>query len=553
MTLAYAFRPPLSALTALAALIPALALAAPPDAGTLLESLKPAPPLPSRSAGALPEEAGRPALQLDARFKISVQGIRISGAHALGEADLQPLVADAIGQELSLAELQALAERITRRYRAAGYLLARAYLPAQEIKDGQIEIAVLEGRLGKLTLDNRSRLADADVAGYLASLKENAAVEGGALERDLLLLNDLPGSEVRSTLKPGASVGLTDLDVRVGAKSRYSGGVELDNFGNRYTGSTRLGGSFTVADLVGGDTLSVRALAANGMNYGRLAYQLPVNHHGTQAGAAYSEMHYRLGGDFADLHAHGTAGIASLYLLHPFLRSRAANVNGQASYEHKRLDDRVDATATQTGKRLDVWTLGLSGDRLDGLGGGGQNFGSLAYVGGRLHLDADSAALDAGGHRTAGAYDKITFNVSRLQGLFDRLSLYANVQGQQAGKNLDSSEKMTLGGPQAVRAYPQGEAPADDAWLASLELRYAPAANWQVSLFHDAAEGRLNHRPLSADAHNHRSLSGSGLGLVYAQPGDFSVQMTIAWREGRQPTADQDRNPRAWIQFAKRF
>ncbi len=530
------------------------ARAAPPDAGSLLEGIRPAPGLPARGTGALPEDAVRPALKLDAGVRIAVRRIRVSGARAFTEAELQALVADALGKELTLAELDGLAWRITRHYRDAGYLLARAYLPAQEIADGVVEIAVLEGRLGKLRIENHSPLADERIARRLEALKEGEAVEGAVLERSLLLLGDLPGVDVKSTLRPGVSVGTTDLDVRLAARAPHAGSLELDNHGNPYTGEWRLGGSFTAANLAGiGDSLALRALAAEGMRYGRLAWQLPLNDAGTQAGAAYSGMRYELGKDFATLKAHGTAGIGSLYLLHPVLRSRAANVNAQLNYDDKRLADDTDATATRSTRKTGVWTLGLSGDRADSLGGGGLFQWSLAWSAGRLDLDPANRALDALGHRTQGGYDKLALNLSRQQRLTDALTLSAKVQAQRAGKNLDSSEKTALGGPQAVRAYPQGEAPADDAWLASLELAWRFAPDWQASLFHDAAAGRLNHRPLAADTDNTRRLSGTGLGLAWQRPGDFAVQLGIAWRNGPAPASAADRRPRAWLQAVKRF
>jgi len=392
------------------------------------------------------------------------------------------------------------------------------------------------------------------VATRLADIKENKVLEGAVLERDLLLLNDLPGIEVKSTLKPGVSVGTTDLDIQLGAKTPYAGSVELDNYGNRYTGDLRLGGSFSAGNLAGlNDSLALRALSSNGMDYGRLAWQVPVGNAGTQLGAAYSDMNYRLGHDFASLRAHGTAAITSLYALHAFQRSRAANINGQLNYDNKRLADAVDATATRTAKTLDVWTLGLSGDRIDGLGGGGLTNWSAAYSAGYLEFDAASKALDAAGHRSAGNYDKLALGFSRLQALAYGLNLYASLQAQLAGKNLDSAEKMSLGGAQAVRAYPQGEAPADDAWLANLELRYGFSPDWQASAFYDVAEGRLNHSPIVADSNNLRHISGAGLGLTYGAPGDLSMQMGVAWRTNAKPTSDIDRNPRVWVQAIKRF
>lgn len=525
-----------------------------PSTGTLLETVRPVLLLPPRDGAALPEAPVRPALILDASVKIAVKSIRIGGGKTFGEAELQTLVAHAVGQELTLADLAAVAQRITRHYRDAGYLLARAYLPTQDIKDGVVEIAVLEGRLGKLRIENGSSLANATVVARLADIKENQALEGAALERELLLLNDLPGVEVRSTLKPGASVGTTDLDIQLTDRSPYSGSLELDNFGNRYTGDMRLGGSLAVGNLFGlADTLAMRALTAEGMDYSRIAWQAPVGHAGTQLGAAYSDMRYRLGRDFAGLKAHGTATIVSLYALHPFQRGRAANLNGQINHDSKRLNDAIDFTATITAKMLDVWTVGISGNRVDGLLGGGLSNLSVAYTAGHLKLDPASQVLDAAGHRTAGNYDKLILSLARLQALANGINLYASFQAQQAGKNLDTAEKMTLGGAQAVRAYPQGEAPADDAWLASLELRYAFRPNWQASLFHDVAEGRLNYRPIAADTNNHRRIGGYGLGLGYSQPGELSVQLGVSWRSNIQPTSDVDRSPRTWVQLVQRF
>ena len=529
------------------------AQATPPDAGTLLQEMRPAPVLPRESTGVLPETPERRSPPLDAAVRFVVRGFHVRGAEAFPEAELQALIAEGIGQELTLADIDALAQRITRRYRDAGYPLARAYLPAQEIRDGIVDVAVLEGRLGALRIDNQSTLRDSQVAARLAGLKEGEAIAGDALERELLLLSDLPGVEVASTLRPGASVGTTDLDVRLSGKSPYGGSVELDNYGDRYSGSARLGGNFTAGNLFGlSDTVALRALASELMEYGRLAWQVPVGPAGTQLGAAWSQMHYRLGKDFADLDAHGTARIGSLYLLHPFVRGRSANLNGQLNYDAKRLVDDIDSTGTRSRKSIDLWTAGLSGDRIDGLFGGGMSRASLAYSAGTLHLDADAAALDDAGYRTAGSFDKVNLAAARLQRLVGDFTLYGSVQAQAAGKNLSSAEKMALGGPLGVRAYPQGEALSDDAWLVTLELRYALAERWQISLFDDQARGRLNHTPIATDTDNVRRLAGYGIGLIGSYQ-DFSVQMGLAWRDGAPPTADVDRNPRVWVQAVQRF
>ncbi len=425
-----------------------------------------------------------------------IRAIQIAGAQAIPESVVYAQVADAIGHELSFAQLDELALRITRHYRQSGFLLARAYLPAQEIKDGVVRIAILEGRLGEVRINNRSRLADSVVAAHLDKMQPGQTLAQETLEREMLLLSDLPGVEIRSTLKPGASIGTTDLDVQLADKSPYAGGLELDNFGNPYSGEWRLGGNVTVGNLTGhGDTLALRATVAQGLSYGRLAWQMPLGSAGTQAGVAGSAMRYQLGNDFSLLDSHGSASIGSLYLLHPLVRSRLSNIDGQLLYDHKLLRDDIDSTQTHTRKNIDLFSVGLSGTHADELLGGGLSNWSLAYAAGHLELDASTLQLDQASHKTAGHFGRFNITAARIQELTQDWTLAAFFKGQKASKNLDGAEKMALGGADGVRAYPQGEAACDDAWLVTLELRRNIVEKLQASIFYDTAGGHLNHSP----------------------------------------------------------
>ncbi|MGL4408233.1 MAG: ShlB/FhaC/HecB family hemolysin secretion/activation protein [Zoogloea sp.] len=541
-------------------LVPLFAHATPPDAGRLLQDQE-RTALPDRpNLDALPklDDAPPPALKADAGLRVTVSRFHFTRNSAFSEASLSPLVADLLGQTLSLAEINAAATRITQFYRDHGYFVARAYLPAQEIQNGVVEITVLEGRLGKLQLDNQSSIANRVVTPLLGDLTEGEAIAGAALERGLLLLNGLPGVEVQSTLKPGASVGTTDLDIQIKNRAPYSGNVTLDNEGNRYTGAWRVGGQVSLSNPLSlGDTLSLRAITSDDhFNYQRLAYQLPVGGSGLQVGAAYSAMDYQLGDSFTSLGAKGTAQITSVYALYPVVRSRFSNLNAQVNFDQKSLKDQQQTAGTQVSKKIDVVSLGVSGDRVDGALGGGFNTWSVTYSAGRLHLDAVNQADDALGHRTQGNYDKWAMSASRSQRLAvlgDRWSLLGQVNAQWAGKNLDSSEKLSLGGSQGVRAYPQGEAPVDDGWLANLEVRYRLNQDWQLAGFLDSAAGWLNHAPLASESNNYRTLSGMGLGASYAAPEGLNLNASLAWRTGNRPTSDNDRSPRVWLSLQKHF
>ena len=531
-----------------------------PDAGQTLESVRPAPSLPSGNpAAALPVQEERRALTAPGDLLIPVRRWRISGAEAFDASELQGLLQDRIGKDLTLDDLNAVAARITAHYRRHGYLLARAYLPAQDIHNGEVEIAVLEGLLGEIRIDNSSRVGASTINQHVDRIETAGAVQGRNLERSLLLLNDLPGVDVRSTLQPGATVGTADLSLRMHATSGIDGSVDADNFGNRYTGDLRAGGTLNVNTPLGlGDVFSLRASTAGaGMIYGRAAWQTPLGGDGWQAGIAWSDLRYELGEDFESLDAEGDARVGTVWAAYPLVRSEARNLNVRFSYDYKRLEDRVEAVSSNARKSLDVWTLGFAGDHRDAWHGGGLTTYRLDLIGGRLSLDSLSAAADrgVGGHDTEGSYGKVALSVSRLQRLNSQWLIYAALSGQASSKNLDTSEKQSLGGIYAVRAYPQGEALGDDAVIANLELRWQLPGlpDVQALAFVDAGRVWVNHSALATDGDNRHSISGEGIGAQWLRPGRLGFKAYVAWRSGPEPVSDRDREPRYWVQLAQYF
>ncbi len=485
---------------------------------------------------------------------LQVNGFTLEGNGAIGSDELLPLLGDLQGRTVSLGELQAGANRITRLYRERGYPLARAYIPAQEIDGGVVRIAVMEGRYGEVGLNNTSRVSGAALA-PITALKRGDAVRSAELERSLLLLSDTPGVEVKSTLKPGTSVGATDLLVDVAPGPLLSGSVDADNYGNRFTGEYRLGGTLNVNSPLGlGDRLTLRAMGSDeDQQYGRIAYQLPIGPWATQVGVAYSDMDYQLAKDFDDLKAHGNARIASLYAIQPLVRSRDFSLYAQVQFDDKRLKDDIDLFGSKSDKRSRVVIATLNGNSRDTLLGGGVNSFALAWSQGSLNIDGQlNQTIDDLTAGTQGRFHKLNPSLVRLQRLSERFSLYTQLQGQWADGNLDSSEKISLGGAYGVRAYPQGEASGDQGWLANLELRYALTDAWQLSTFVDHGEVRLNKDTWS-NGENHRSLSAAGVGASWAAYG-WQVNAVAAWKLGNDdPQSDVDRSPRVWAQVVKFF
>ncbi len=508
-------------------------------------TVKPLPVMPETPAGAT---------------VFQVERLQLRGSSVYTDAVLWQVAGFEPGHAQSLQTLQAMAQRISQHYRQNGYLVARAYLPAQEIRDGVVTMAVLEGQYGQVTLNNSSRLDSQVPLDVLAGLNAGDVIALAPLEERLLLLSDVPGVQVRSTLVPGATLGLSDLVVDVKPEDRISGSVDADNAGNRYTGENRVGATVNWSNPGGrGDLASLRLLTSGtGLRYGRVSYQTPWGR--GRAGMAYSDLAYRLAHEFESLQAHGHARIATLFGSYPLLRSRHSNLHLGWTLEAKRFQDRLDAEPSVTDKRAQVAVLSLYGDRRDRWGGGGLNTYSLAWSAGTIDIRTPAARLrDAETARSDGHYNKLAFAVSRVQAVREGLTVYAALSGQMASKNLDISEKMELGGMYGVRAYPEGEAYADEGVLLTLEARQQvplPAgATGQVHLaaFIDAGTVKANHKPWLG-AEQRRQLSGAGLGVYWTRTQDFSVKAFYARKLGSEEALSApDKGGRVWVQAVKYF
>ena len=533
----------------------------PPNAGSQLQQI-PAAPVPQRVAPAIRIEPGSAstAAASDA-VKIVVNRLQVTGALTYPEAELVALTGFQPGSELTLADLRGMASKITERYRSNGFFIAQAYLPAQEVSNGVVTIAVVEGQYGKIAVRNQSNLADDLVYSQLDGINTGNAVLMAPLESRLLLLSDLPGVNVTSTLTPGASVGASDLLVDVTPGQRVTGSIDADNGGNRYTGEYRLGATVNLNNAAGrGDVASLRVLTSgSGLNYARGSYQMQFGK--ATAGVAYSWLGYELGKEFSSLRANGTAKIASIYGGYPLIRSRNTNVYALLAFDAKTFQDRVDTTSTVVDKKVQALMATLRGDHRDRLGGGGLTSYTLTGTTGNVDIQTPSVrAFDAATAQSNGHYGKLGFSAMRLQSVTDTVSLYAGVSGQVASKNLDISEKMQLGGINGVRAYPEGEAYADQGYLLTLEARFlvprfSEQFPGQLQLFGFVDTGRvsLNKNPWDL-RDNHRTLSGAGIGLNWSAANNFVVKTSYARKLGSATaTSAPDKSGRFWVQAVKYF
>ena len=530
-----------------------------PDAGALRQQFERPlmPPLPP-SATPLPVAPPAP-LALPDGVQLPVQAFRFAGNTLLTDAQLQPAVQPWAGRTLGFAELQQATQAVANTYRAAGWIV-RAYLPQQDVTEGVVTIQVVEAVFAgaRLEGDAPTRI-DPAIALALAHAQQPAGLpmNADALDRALLLADDLPGVSASGALEPGAQDGQTALALRLADEPLLQADVGVDNAGARATGSRRATLSATLnSPLRMGDRLRADLLHSRGADYARVGWSLPVGSDGWRVGANASWLDYDVvAPEFAALHAEGNSTSFGLEASYPLLRARLRNLYFTAALDDKRFRNRANAT-TQSSYAVRGATLGLAGNLYDKLGGGGANSFSLGWTEGRLA----QRQVDPGENPAlAGRFGVLRYALARQQVLTPEWALAGALSGQHASRDIDSSQRFYLGGPNGVRAYPVNEGSGSRGQLVSAELRWRALPALSVSGFYDW--GHVSNPGSPTNNSDSTTLKGHGASVAWSGPKDITLKATWARRDGANPNAsatgrDQDgslRRNRFWLMASVAF
>ena len=524
-----------------------------PDAGSLIPQISREERLrPQTDPAATDTRPALPPLPTIAGLSVQVKRFAFAGNTLFSAAQLEPLVQGYLNRPLDFAALQAAAAAVAEHYRQAGWVV-RTYLPAQDLGDGVVTIQVLETALGQLRFEQgaNTQLPQKQVERLFGSrLLPSQPLNSDQIDRALLLANDLPGALVAVSLEEGKKAQTTDVVVKTSEKPPHFADITADNAGSVSTGEYRLSGNGEFGNLAGmADRLNWNWIHSEGSEFVKLGYNLPLGADGWRVGLNASTFDYRLTAqDLAPLRAAGSSSVNGVELTYPLIRTRARNLKLTFNYDDKAFDNRANG-ATTTHYRLSSLSAGLSGcDCGTSTANHAMTTGSLQLVGGYLNLGGSpNQATDASTVRAAGVYTKLRYSLSYQQDLARELVGYVGWNGQIADKNLDSSEKLYLGGPDGVRAFPSGEAGGSEGNVLSLELRWRASPDWVVTPFYDYGEVLVNRYNsfVGRAVLNRYALEGSGVALTWQSPTGSSVKLSWARRSqpNPNPTAtgtDQD-------------
>lgn len=449
----------------------------------------------------------------------------ITGNTVFSTRSLECFFASAINKTISLAELQNRVKDISEKYRAAGYILSRAILPPQEIKNGIVRVKVLEGFISKVTVEGKPGLARCVVADYGRVVLRSRPLQIKVLERQVLLANDIPGISVQAVITPSKTIPASADLTLIANRKIFNGYVTYDDFSTRFLGplETSWGGSVNSVFLPGDNNALHFATSSQTkeLQFAEFVHTQAVGNQGSSfiLGSNYTET--RPGFSLEPLEIIGRSFSVYSSLTYPIIRSRTQNlfIRGSGNYQN--------VTST-------ILSVPFYQDRFRSLGIGGfystddclKGFNTLDF-----NVSHGFDILGANKHffqsrpKGQSQYTKLIFNASRTQPFATRFSLYTALQSQYSFEPLLATEQFGYGGPLYGRGYGPSEIVGDRGLGGKVELRVDTAPELcllkavQYYVFYDA--GII----WNIDKHNlppEQSATSTGLGARF----NFLPQLT---------------------------
>ena len=519
----------------------------------------PAQSIEEQSAPPKPESSRQPA-----RSAI-VKGFLFKGNTVIAKEQLESITEPYIGQALELPLLESAAQAVTDYYRKKGYTLASAYVPQQDVKFGVVELAVLEGRIGDVTVSGNKYYSSSFIKGHFAQAMEENVARNESLERGLLLLNEYPGLKTSATLESGKSAGATDVHVMAQDKRPLHFMLDMNNYGFNNISRYRFGAGVEVGNvLVDGGTLTLNGIMGNHPNqllFGMANYSMPIGVHGTKLVIGGSNGKFDVGAELAALKIRGRITTGDLAVIHPFTKSRFQNLLGEFGFSLK--DNKLTVLDNLIGDdAIRALKLGVNWDRLDLSGrwyASVYGFQGLGQFLGGMSDNSPQATRQGADNR----FTKATLATGRIQSLGHNVLLVVKGSGQITTGPVVVIEQMLLGGPDSVRGYQLGERFVDEGYTLSAETRIPffpslmPTAlkETQGAIFIDYGAGRL--RNPSPGEQRSTSMTGTGVGLQTQLPWySSSVRLDLGFPIGPTPTGGTiagDRSPTFYFQVVTRF
>ena len=481
---------------------------------------------------------------------IRVEKFVVNGATALSEAEIRAIVAPHEGTDMTMEQIGFVATRIEIEYFARGMIFTVAFVPEQEIRDGVVEITVVEGRITRIDVTPPPSHYDEEfLRNYAQPLLDNPRPTQADLDRALLNLSALPGMNAYGTLKPGDAAGDSILTMNLEEQHPFWAALHYDNYGTRDISEHRLSATLGLANLWDlGHWITVTNIVGFPVEHLwviRPEYHAPIGADGLILHGAYTRTDFESDGALAVLDPTGRGQMIDVWATYPIIQETDLKLGLDAGFEWKELEQQfLGVTASED--RLSILRAGLNFEYMDGFGrnfaGIGVRQGFSNFLGSNDAVDEDASRLGAGGEFTS-----FTFYYARYQPVTEWLALVPRFSAQYAGSSdpLPAVETFGIGGFDSVRGYPSFEFSGDRGFNWGIEAQFKPvflgdvpdpfdensgrslADMFQWVLFYEHGQAEVTNPAAGQD--DLEVLNGWGTGIRVGYPGWIGIRYDVAW------------------------
>lgn len=489
----------------------------------------------------------------EGRSLLILKTVDVEGATALTQSEISSAYQAFLGKSISEADLRKIANGVTEMYRQRGYALTRAFVPAQDVRQGRIRIRVLEGYIEEVVVEGNVG-NDFGVARMLSAVTHERPLRLATLERHLLLASDTPGLHIQDTAleEKGETTGRFRLIVNLEAWRTFAS-VDLDNRGSPDTGPLQ---SFVVtalnSALVPGDAWAIN-YASVPDSPEELAYlggvaEFPLGPQGARIGLKASSSSIRPDDDSSSTVRSQELG---MYMSYAPLRTRETSLKftAMAGLRHAKEED---PTGTIYDDHIRAVSLSAEYQQRDSFGGA-----NYAVLTGRVGLPIFGASNDGDAQLSnpaaSGEFYKAFWGLTRHQNFGGAWSALLSTTGQLAFSELLQSEDFYIGGPMFGRAFAAGDVSGASGVAGLLEVRFdgkydqGPISAYQLYAFLD---GGVVWNRGGADR---QSLSSYGAGIRLSLQDDLRAGLEVALPIGLPSLADVESDTKFYFSLSKSF
>ena len=512
------------------------------------------PPTSKTQVPEAPPTAGQPLLM---DTKVTIRKLQIEGGTVYPLAETAKVYAPLIGRETNLAQLIEATRGITRRYQEDGYLLSYAFLPQQNFENGLVRVVLVEGYIK----DYQQTGDIGSVSAYVDKLAQKLLAERPltrkTFERYTTLMSRIPGLSVQAQVPPpGTTDGATHMQIQA---SRKPFTTSMSLVQKSRGGTQALLSATSNSQTSMGEQLSVSGLFPPGEDkehYYRVDYNQFINAEGTQLALAAERYRadpnssVQLDGGF-ELKPHQSIDRYSIGLSHPFIASPTESLT---------LGTRLYAVDQTTRYKLVGYPLRFDIE---------SNLRALAFEGDWRKADAQRLRIISGGLYQGidglGATARSDLGVAKPDLDFFRLRLsgvqsdkfFDNWQGVLSGalywsdNTLPDSERVTFGGQNFGRGYPDDQGSGDKGWGVAYEVNYSfnRTGNWvkilQPYVVVDRAKSWFNDLPVKAN-----DMSSAAVGLRFGDKKYYNIALEAAKPMSDIALDSFNRRPRYTLSFS---